>query len=209
MPDHTLKTARPPLTAEDLELLATPTEELQRRTEVFSFDQDRFKKRIATGEHWQQLLQAHLYFEHVVTQLLSDALANPDAVNVSRMSFSQKLQFISALNLLPPELISSVEFINGLRNKIAHKLDFEIGDKDVRDFTNCVPKRLRDIASQDDDRAPGPLRFNELLRVVLLQIEVLRQQYALNRLTTRKAEIRLRTVLEKTPGVYKNALGGP
>jgi hypothetical protein len=187
-----------------LELLATPTEELQRRTEVFSFDQDRFKKRIATGEHWQQLLQAHLYFDHVITQLLSEELVNPDAVNVSRMSFSQKMQFITALDLLSPELVSSVEFMNGLRNKIAHDLNFEISDKDVRDFTNCIPKYLRDIASDDDDRAPGPLRFNELLQVVLLQVEVLRQRHVLNRLRTRKAEIRIRTVLEKTPGaVYK------
>ncbi|TMJ92478.1 MAG: hypothetical protein E6G77_25420 [Alphaproteobacteria bacterium] len=85
--------AWPPLTAEELELLATPTEELKRRTEVFSFDYDRFKKRIEIGEHWQQLLQAHLYFDHVITQLLSEALVNPDAVNVSRMSFSRKLQF--------------------------------------------------------------------------------------------------------------------
>ncbi len=196
--------AWPPLTAEELELLATPTEELKRRTEVFSFDYDRFKKRIEIGEHWQQLLQAHLYFDHVITQLLSEALVNPDAVNVSRMSFSRKLQFILALDLLTPELVSSVEFINGLRNKIAHDLDFEISDKDVRDFTNCIPKYLRDFGLNDESRMPGHLHFNELLQLVLLQIEVQRQHHALTRLTTRKGEIRLQAVLEKTPGaVYK------
>src|SRR5262249_6275153 len=114
MPDNKLKEkiAPPPLPTEELELLATPREELARRTQVFSFDRERFKRRIAVGEHWQQLLQAHLYFDHVITQLLSEALVNPDAVNVSRMSFSQKLQFIAALNLLPPDLVSSVEFVN-------------------------------------------------------------------------------------------------
>jgi len=195
---------RPPLTAEDLELLATPTEELEKRTHVFSFDRDRFEERIASGENWQQLLQAHLYYDHVITQLLTEALVNPDAVNVVRMSFSQKLQFLSALGLLGPDIVSPIEFINGLRNKIAHDLNFEISDNDVRNFANCIPTHLRDIASSEDDREPGPLRFNELLRIVLFQIEVFRQQHAMRRLTEQKGLIRLRTVLEKTPGVvYK------
>jgi hypothetical protein len=69
---------RPPITAEDLELLATPDAELRKRVEVFSFDDEQLKARISTGERWQQLLQAHLYFDHVITRLLVDELANPD-----------------------------------------------------------------------------------------------------------------------------------
>ena len=198
------KIDRPPLTQFELELLATPTEELKQRTSVFSFDRDRFEARISTGEHWQQLLQAHLYYDHVITQLLSDALDNPDAVSLNRMGFAQKCQFILALNLLPAPLVSTVEAINGLRNKIAHDLNFEISDKDVRDIESCTPKYLRDIAETEDDRKPGPLRFNELLRVVLFQIEVLRQNNVLGRLTNLKSALHLRTVLDPTPGiVYK------
>jgi hypothetical protein len=92
---------RPPITAEDLELIATPDAELHKRVEIFSFDDELFKARISTGDRWQQLLQAHLYFDHVITQLLVDALANPDAINASRMSFLQKLHLIQALGLLP------------------------------------------------------------------------------------------------------------
>jgi hypothetical protein len=91
----------PQLTQYELELLATPTEELKQRTSVFSFERDRFEARISTGEHWQQLLQAHLYLDHVITQILSEALDNPDAVSLNRMGFAQKCQFILALNLLP------------------------------------------------------------------------------------------------------------
>jgi len=95
--------------------------------------------------------------------------------------------------------------MNGLRNKIAHNLDFEISDKDERDLANCTPKRLRDIMVADNERdAAGPLRLHELLRIILLQIEVIRQSHALDRLRNRKAGIRLRTVLEKTEGaVYR------
>jgi hypothetical protein len=52
--------------------------ELRKRVEVFSFDDEQLKARISTGERWQQLLQAHLYFDHVITRLLVDELANPD-----------------------------------------------------------------------------------------------------------------------------------
>lgn len=193
-----------PLTAEDLKLLATPSEELRKHTEVFSYDEDRFKARVSDGERWQQLLQAHLYYDHVITRLLVDALVKPDAINATRMSFLQKLQLINALGLLSDEIVSTVEAINKLRNKIAHRLDFEISDKDVSDLGNTTPRRLRDIAMTEKDREAGPIRFHELLRIVLLQIEVCRQEHAFNRVQTRKGRIRLQTVLDRTKGaVYR------
>ena len=195
---------RPPPTAEDLKLLATPSEELRKQTEVFSFDQDRFKARVSDGERWQQLLQAHLYYDHVITRLLVDALVKPDAISATRMSFLQKLQLINALGLLSDEIVSTVELINKLRNKIAHRLDFEISDKDVSDLRNTTPKRLRDLVMTEKDREAGPIRFHELLWVVLLQIEVLRQKHAFDRVQTRKGHIRLQTVLDRTKGaVYR------
>ena len=197
----------PKITTEDLELLATPDEELKKRVKVFSFDDEQLVARISTGEMWQQLLQAHLYFDHAITLLLLDALLKPEAINASRMSFMQKLQLINALGLLPGELVATVEFINGLRNKIAHDLNFALGEKDKRDLANCTPKPLRDILLKDKDgneRDRGPIRFHELLRVILIQIDVIRQLAAYERLKTRKETIHLRTVLEKTEGaIYR------
>jgi hypothetical protein len=196
---------RPPITAEDLELIATPDAELRKRVELFSFDREQFSVRISTGDRWQQLIQAHLYFDHAITLLLVEEFANPDAINTTRMSFIQKLQLVQALGLLPADLVSVIEFINNLRNKIAHDLNFEISDKDERDLSNCTPKRLRDIVVIDNDRnLSGPPRFHELLRIVLLQLEVIRQSQAFRRLSERKSIIRLRTVLEKTEGaIYR------
>ena len=112
---------RPPLTDDDLELLATPNAELQKKTATFSFDAEKFTERVFDGQRWQQLLQAHLYYDHVITRILSDALTNADAVNLRRIGFYQKSQPIRAMNLLPGELVSVLEFINSLRNKIAHE----------------------------------------------------------------------------------------
>jgi hypothetical protein len=199
---HELEARPGVLTQEDIDLLATPSADLKDRAFQSSFDQERFKSRIYGAEPWQQLLQAHLYFDHVVSAILNEALANPDAISTSRMSFAQKVQLISALGLLPKGLVAPVEFMNSLRNKIAHQLDFEIADADVRDFSNAIPKDLREIMETDKDREiKGPLQFGELLRVLLLQIEVFRQNHVYERWAERKARIRLRTVLDKTPNV--------
>lgn len=192
------------ITKEDLELLATPDADLRKQVEIFSFDREQFKTRISSEDRWQQLLQAHLYLDHVLTQMLLEELANPSAIHTNRMGFAQKLQLIDAMGLLPPDLLSCVEFINGIRNKIAHDLEFQISEKEEQDLKNCTPKPLREAMEASNDREPGPIQFRELLEVVLLQIDIFRQNHAFQRLTTRKAEVRLRTVLDKTEGaVYR------
>lgn len=205
MPDDIKPTRfRFPITAEDLKLLATPGEELKTQAYIFSFDEEQFNKRLSGGERWQQLLQAHLYFDHVVTRCLTDVLTNPDAIDLRRMGFAQKLQLISAHDVAPSELVSAIGFMNGLRNKIAHDLNFEITDPNVLDFVNCTPKRLRDAILKSDGREPGPIRFHELLHVLLISLEIRRQERAFRVSAEKKAAIRLRTILGKTPGAVYN-----
>jgi hypothetical protein len=140
--------------------------------------------------------------EHVMPAFVLDHLGNeiPASVDDPLPRASPYLRTPRAI-----QHASTVEFINGLRNKIAHDLNFEISDKDERDLASCTPKRLRDIMMTANGRdSGGPLRFNELLRIVLLQIEVIRQNHAFSRLSGRKAHIRLRTVLERTEGaIYR------
>jgi hypothetical protein len=189
-----------PLTPEDLELLATPDEELAHKVSDLCFDYEQFTCRVFKGDRWQQLLQAHLYFDHVITRMLEEALPNPDAIKLRRTSFSQKVQLISAMDLLPSSLIPPVEFINGLRNKIAHELNFEISDDAVDNLINCTPKRLRQVALEQRDREDGPLSFHEVLHIVLIQIETLRQDHVNQRLLKRKQVLNARVVLAKAKG---------
>jgi hypothetical protein len=184
-----------PLTPEDLDLLATPDEELARKVSDLCFDYEQFTGRVFKGDRWQQLLQAHLYFDHVITRMLEEALPNPDAMKLRRTSFSHKVQLLSAMNLLPSSLIPPVEFINGLRNKIAHELNFEISDDAVNNLINCTPKRLRQVALEQRDRADGPLSLHEVLHIVLIQLETFRQDHANQRLLKRKHVLNARGVL--------------
>jgi hypothetical protein len=177
-----------PFSAEDLKLLATPDVEIRREASVCSFDQKKLADRIRTGEHWQQLLQAHLYYDHVVTCMLTEELKNPDAINVRRMGFFQKSRLIRAMGLLPEQLTIVVERINSLRNRIAHDLNFEIDENQVQELRGL-------IAPPPFPEGEEPLRFNEMLYAALLRIEDIRQHHAARRRAMRKAFLNARRVL--------------
>ena len=195
---------RPPLSQQDLDLLAKPENEIREDAEQFSFDFERLKQRISSGDKWQQLIQAHLYLDHVIVKMLRENLIHPDSIDLKQMSFSSKIKLLHAMGLLPDDLFSTIQFINKLRNNIAHDLLFEMTEKDEQNLRNCTPQFLRNIIEEDEGRSPGPIQFFELLYVLILKIEIIRQHHAFARLMTRKGEIRLRTVLEKTPNaIYR------
>jgi hypothetical protein len=177
-----------PFSPEDLKLLATPDAEIRREASVCSFDQRKLADRIRTGEHWQQLLQAHLYYDHVVTCMLTEELKNPDAINVKRMGFFQKLRLVRAMGLLPEALTVVVERINSLRNKIAHELNFEIDENQVQEL--CAL-----IAPSPYPEGEEPLTFNVMLYAALLKIDEIRQHHVARRRTMRKAFLNARRVL--------------
>jgi hypothetical protein len=156
--------------------------------------------RLSGVEKWLQLLQAHLYLDHIVTLLLNEALLNPEAINLSRMGFSQKLQLLIAMNIIPAELVAVIESVNGLRNKIAHDLNFEIDEKTECDFINAVPVAIRDIAKSISDSEPGRGRFGQILVVLVIRVELLRQMYCFHKLEGTKVSLELRVVAEEIRG---------
>ncbi|TAV99945.1 hypothetical protein ELI24_16930 [Rhizobium ruizarguesonis] len=188
------------ITEADLKLLATPDDEVIKASQQFCFDYEDFKARVVSGQRWQQLIQCHLYFEHVIDHLLRESLPNPDEISFGRMGFRQRLDLARALDLLPAEIGTAIKCVAKLRNKVAHDLTFEIKDEDVTDLRNAVPKELIDFILDEEGRASPAISFYELLEVVLLKTEIIRQQHAASRVLARKSEIRLRTVLRKTPG---------
>lgn len=190
-----------PLTAEDLELLATPSSEIVRRMEAeWSFDCEEFRSRIKNGERWQCLLMAHIYLEHVISKMLNDHIPFPDEISFSRMPFSQRLDLARALALLPADIVAAIRRMTKLRNKIAHNLLFVVSDSDVAGLKDCTPMHMRSAVLEGPNRSGEHIEFFELLEVIVIMSELFRQRHATERLLSRKSAIRLRTVLDRTPG---------
>src|SRR5262249_6969459 len=133
-PRNSLLTINDGLTEEERAFLETAREDFEKQAFVFSFDENLFCKRIGRRRIWEQVIQGHLYFDHVVTQMLVEGLVNPDAIQARRLAFSQKLDLLEALGLVEKPYLAPLRVINDLRNKFAHQLEFKVSRKAVRDL---------------------------------------------------------------------------
>lgn len=185
------------LTPAQIELLGRTRSELELEANQFSFDVDAFQTRIEQGEDWHKIIQAHLYLDHAITRALSEALANPDAIRLSRMGFAQKLELIEALALLPDELISAATAVNRLRNRVAHELHFELSASDVSDLKNATPKHLRDAIHPKSSKR-RKVALSDLLKVIVIMVDIIRQRHALARVLNEQGALTLRLTLDKS-----------
>ncbi|EGQ7673853.1 hypothetical protein ACPDZV_003444 [Vibrio cholerae] len=73
------------------------------------------------------VLKVHLFAENVFENLIALKLPRGDRlVDKGNLSFHQKLTLIDALDIIPDDVISSLRFLNKLRNQFAHDLDAKI-----------------------------------------------------------------------------------
>ena len=180
----------------DDELLNLSDDEIRERCQVFSFSRKKYDECLNAPSEWQQIVQAHLYFEHVVTQILLEAMDSPEEIQLSRMAHSQKISLARAFNLIPLEVTPCVKKVTELRNRVAHDLSFSFTDKERLDLENATPKVMRNAILAEKGRSPGPLKFAELLLVILLQLELVRQGNFASRVLARKHSLRLRLALD-------------
>src|SRR5262249_24897132 len=122
-----------------------------------------------------------------------ESLEKPEAINASRMGFTQKVALLSALGLVGDDTVPAIEFVNSLRDKIAHNLDFEVAEKDIRDFVNCIPQKLQDTIKSEEE--PVPLR--EYLQLIVFWTEMLRQQRAVRAILDKKGWMQVGVKLAK------------
>jgi len=196
--------SRPPLTDEDLDILATPTKDLYARASVPSFDDDKYRDRLKSVSEWQQIVQGHLYIDHVLSRTLSEALPNPDKIDIDRMGFASKMQLVAAMGLITDDIVGCFRSLNKLRNRIAHRLEYEISPADRRNLISLLPTFLRQHIESEPDREPGPVNIFEFLFFIAVYSDILRQRLEGGRLVSRKMNLRLRTVVAKENVVFND-----
>ena len=186
------------LSEDERELLRTPDSVLRERAAAtVSFDMDRMVDRVNGGE-WQNVLQAHLYLDHVLTLILRENVPNPNALKLDRIGFSQKVDLANALSLVPASHVALLRRVNTLRNKISHDVDYVLTDIDTRAVCNTVPTHLAQHIKADPYPEPG-LTFRKVLVFTILTLDVMRQGLATNNALGRKLSVRLHAVAQKIP----------
>tara|TARA_B100002003_G_C14037265_1_gene499833 strand:+ start:329 stop:928 length:600 start_codon:yes stop_codon:yes gene_type:complete len=176
---------------------AVDDEALWKESCEFSFDIRKLQSRLRNAEGWQQIIQAHLYLDHVISQMLTEALLRPQEIDADRMSFDAKLRLVRAMGLVPDELAGAPRKINKLRNRLAHDLDYELDQKLITELRSVIPIQLKQAAAETAQKDPADLNLFELLQVTIIQLEIFRQKAKYERLHNAKARKRLRRVLDE------------
>mgnify|MGYP003119028745 CR=1 FL=1 len=184
-------------TADERLLLETPDDEIISRNGTYSFDRKGFDARISSGDAWQRVVQGHLYFEHAVGQLLLEALKKPEAISLSRMGYSQRLDLASAMGILDDEILPALRKINSLRNNLAHNLNFEITDKDVLELANCTSPAMRKALQADKGADARPFELYDVLMGNMVLLETQRQRNASSRELQKKARLRVKLAVDE------------
>lgn len=82
------------------------------------------------------LLKGHLVLEQVINELLSAHITSEKRLNSLNLQFAKKVELLAALehqnNYLINEYIPQLREINRIRNKLAHKLDFDEYHSDLQ-----------------------------------------------------------------------------
>lgn len=86
---------------------------------------------LSTSSRVEALLRGHLWIEHYLTELLREKLVRPDAVDIERMAWRQKLSWCDGLGLIEQEDIPSLLEFNRIRNRLAHDLNAEPTEQQV------------------------------------------------------------------------------
>jgi hypothetical protein len=130
----------------------------------------------------QLILKCHLIIENMLIDFIRLSLKEPDLIDLDRLNFPIKIQLAMSLNALPNFFPETFLYLNSLRNKVAHNLNFSLSDEHKLKFIATIPKSFNFILFpdkyKDKDFTITDFSFKELLRRYLISIDAYRARYA-------------------------------
>lgn len=84
------------------------------------------------------VLKCHLIVEAVMTECLRVSFPGIDDFESARLTFSQKHYLLTGWTFGFPWVKEGVRALNTLRNKVAHKIDYEIREEDLAKIYSCM-----------------------------------------------------------------------
>jgi hypothetical protein len=95
------------------------------------------KKIFSTNDDLQFIIICHLYFERYINQILYIELKNSEVKTIKDLndSFYKKVMLLNSQNIIEDKFKKDLLFINYIRNKFAHKLNFKLIEVDIWELT--------------------------------------------------------------------------
>ncbi len=110
--------------------------------EEFERTQDQFAEELSQDNSYFAALRAHIHIEHALNYFLSEALERSDDVvgvgGKRGFSYAQKVKLAVALGM-SSEWELPLNLLGSMRNKLAHRLDAEFSDDEMKAFVAAWP----------------------------------------------------------------------
>jgi uncharacterized protein YutE (UPF0331/DUF86 family) len=78
------------------------------------------------------VILSHLYFENIIDGLIEKNFKNPQAFD--NFNFYNKIKVLESQKVLDDDIMKYLLFVNNIRNKFAHNLDYDIPDSQLMDI---------------------------------------------------------------------------
>lgn len=159
----------------------------------------RLLEHINSDEPLQIVIRGHLWLESKLIKYLADAVKNPQFLDNSRLSFSQRLNLAAALGLIPEEELPALFKLNRLRNKVAHVLEAAVTEAEQRELFNSLSQRSRRaaLAGTDGTLDPFPAGLRCVICALIFNVENRHDQLMAEKGYGRYLEFRIHAALGK------------
>lgn len=113
------------------------------------------------------LLRAHMFIEQDMNAIVAARVAYPDLLP-RRPGFMVALKLVCAMGAVPADTLRFYERLNGLRNSMAHRLDFELTAAHQSELLDLIPPAFRDRF--DGGHEPFPTGMRSILAWSAIQM---------------------------------------
>jgi hypothetical protein len=172
------------MTTADENATETPSEPdgVEALDERWSFDVKEMGRHIRAEDPILSTIQAHLYIDHVMMELLKLAMRSPNLVRFERMNFLTKLEICDELGVLQPSLMPPIRRLNQLRNRLAQNLKHQITDADRKKLFDSFPAHGRQLILENPKSPENKIRPEEatsstIFIVLVVLLDLGRQDY--------------------------------
>lgn len=132
---------------------------------------DRFIDHINADDPLQIVIRGHLYVEAELITLISEALKDSEALDLSRLGFPTKIDLAVALGLLSRDEKAPYIYLNKLRNSLAHNLNSDIGEKEEQELFNTLRADQKEAVSERFRTGMFPSLLRGILTLLDVQLE--------------------------------------
>lgn len=116
------------------------------------------------------ILSGHLVIEHLLEEAIKTQLRQPKEIDLSRLNFPNKVELCVSFGILHPRKKAVYLKLNTLRNKFAHRLDYEISFDDAFQYAKEMTKALFAFSEMGNDLNKDFLRRRFKVNDMLAQI---------------------------------------